>query len=221
MATKSSIIGYGDLALFEKLISRINEEFKSNPRYKDSLNSIDISVRNDGVYDMTIDTKYYRFECELHLTSSESDLKAKIENKLDDSTTIEGIIVAHCEQSSKSIKSARFEQFRDHPDLGALCLLIHFGGLTDAAKREAKNEMAKLNEDFVEFELSLEEQEKNGKEKESDDEDEDEFSSLDELINCFFVHSWENMKRKTANDKEKNKNGNSDSIMLLLFNNCY
>ena len=217
----SLIVGYGEVEVFEKLIERINHEFKTNPRYQRSVNSIDIRVRADtldSVFDMIIDTRYYTFECELHVTSNENDLRTKLVEKRDSSHTIEGLIVALDHNNSTTlcpstlIKSANLGDLADD---AALNLLVHVGAVDPSVKLKVKQEMEKkLNDEILEFELHLdntvqvnkklqeerEEKESCGEirgENEEEEEEEEDFSTLDELINCLFVHNWQNMDRKT------------------------
>lgn len=235
----SVILGYGELAVFEKLIARINHEFKTNPRYQRSVNSIDIRVRTaeplDTVFDMIIDTKYYTFECELHVSSNEKDLRTKLTEKRH-SMTVEGLIIAidHSNSSTSSsppssssrecpatnlIKSANlshvFQEQRILDDSFGLSLLVHVGAADPNVKELAKKEMEKINEDFQEFELHLDNtaqvnrSRENSKEQEGDEDEEedeeDDFSTLDELINTLFVHNWANMNRKSEKESHTKK----------------
>lgn len=214
---KSSLIGYGELVLFKNLINRINQEFASNRKYKNSLNTISITAQNgtESAYDVRIDTKYYTHECELHLVSSESEFSAKLAEKSDAALhEIEGLIVLLADGGAlKFPKAIQLDKYQD-TNLGRLSILIHVGLVDSATKKEAKNEISKLNEDFYEFELTslnedsipIEIKEKND---DDSDEEDDEFSVLDELINCLFVHDWINMVRKTEKESSlRFKSGN-------------
>lgn len=247
------ILGYGELAVFEKLIARINHEFKTNPRYQRSVNSIDIRVRTaeplDTIFDMIIDTKYYTFECELHVTSNEKDLRTKLTEKRH-STTVEGLIIAldHNNSSTSSpssslpscpatnlIKSANlshvFQEQRILDDSFGLSLLVHVGAADPNVKELAKKEMEKINEDFQEFELYLDNtaqvnrsretsKDQEGEEYEDDDDDEeedDDFSTLDELINTLFVHNWANMNRKSEKESHTKKEPIGSNLYFPVY----
>lgn len=236
----SLIVGYGELTVFEKLVAHINNEFKTNPRYQRSVNSIDIRMRTDTVdtvFDIVIDTKYYTFESELHVASNEKDLRTKLLEKRA-STTIEGLIVAldHASTSAvlpppcfikSAINIAEFrETFVDSKN-GGLNLLVHVGTTDPNIKKTAKQEMEKISEEVLEFELYLDNTAKTNtlidKEKENLDEDEEEeeeeedFSALDELINCLFVHNWVNMDRKNEKDLHKHRKELNRNLRFFIF----
>lgn len=215
----SLIVGYGEFTVFEKLVARINHEFKTNPRYQRSVNSIDIRMRadtTDTVFDIVIDTKYYTFECELHVASNEKDLRTKLLEKRA-SNTIEGLIVALDYNSSttainvpaphfikSAVNMAEFKETFVDSETGGLNVLVHVGTGDPHVKKTAKQELEKIGDEILEFELYLDNtatataaqvNNKNGVDNEEEEEEED-FSALDELINCLFVHNWVNMNRK-------------------------
>lgn len=192
----TTLIGLGDFEFLKKLIDKINEEFKSNSKYKNSLNSIDIASTSESdnrLFEIKIDTKYYNLRCELVLVAFES-LDALKLNK----NEIEGIVVV-LSKSTSPLSLANLERLKEFN--AGLNLLIWNDLSDEAIKKSLKDEVEKnLSEELIELEFKNNLVEQTSL---SGDEDEDEFSELDELINCLLVHNWLNMSLKVTLTENK------------------
>lgn len=213
----SNILGFGNLDLFKSLINKINNEFKTNETYKNSLNQIEIVQTNatdSCMFKIKINTKYYDLDLNLELISTdldENDLKLKLDKYLsnrDDlvKSSIQGILILVDKEKFDFVSSNLFESVlnkNNENDDSSSCLNILILNEFDKLINEKVELFLDKYEDFVSIKLNLNEDTK--------EEQDDEFSGLDELINSFLVHSWTDMILKSDKKSQKSEQGEENN----------
>jgi hypothetical protein len=220
--TSPNIIAFGNLNEYKKLFHLLNNEFLNNVAYKNKPNQISINAtapENVNSYEIKIRTKYYDSDLSLEIFPlNELDIK------IDDKTIVENLegVFLLVSQSSdheliKNSKSCK-NFFKSKENYLNILITNNY---SDIISQEKVNHFLNQCENFVEIKLELNQDHLSS--KEDSDNDESDFTSLDELINLFFVNNWSKrtlksekasnkIKEPEALNKEENKNAKEEII---------
>lgn len=218
-----TLLALGDANLYSILFDKINTQFSTSQTYKNKPNQIQIS---NNLF--KINTKYYDHSLVYDLVGL-SELKSKLESiKTQDSFCLEGVfILLSNNQDLELLNLDLLEQFMK---LNEDC----FSVLVLNEKHDIKTEDLKMFQnkfqDLIEIKINFSENAAKEAEAETEadsDDDESDFSDLDELINCLFVHNWSNMTLKAeckakepkreeikANENEPSKSSASNDAII-------
>lgn len=190
---RPTIYAIGSSDSYKSLFSRINSEFKSNSKYIDSPNKLNIldSSSERAAYTLQITTKYYDLDLDLVVLSPE-DCASKLET-----VNLEGILLfLNKESPNQNATEFLLKIFDENFE-------IFKSIIRDGSNFEEVIENFKSIEDVIQINLT---------EDPSENDDNEVFSDLDELINSIFVHSWSNIELK--DEKSNVKTSVADEIEL-------
>jgi len=203
LTNHSDIIAFGSANEYKKMFQILNNEFTTNETYKNKPNQIKINPKtkeNENLFEINIMTKYYDSDLSLEIFQF-NEIEAKLDViKLEDN--LEGVFFlisqnADLELLSNSKSCENFFKSKEN------CLNILITNDSDKISRERVKSFLNQFENFLEIKLDLNQD--TIKIQDDSDNDESDFTSLDELINLFFVHTWSNMRLKSENHPNKIK----------------
>jgi hypothetical protein len=191
------IIAFGDSNDYRRMFEILNNQFTTNETYKNKPNQIKFNLKttnNENLFEMNITTKYYDSELIIE-TFSFDELETELD-KNNQGSNKDGVFILVSQNTDielllNSKTSCEFFKSKEN----ALNILIRND--SNKINQEKVESFLYKFENFIEIKLELN-QNKFERKDDSENDDETDFTSLDELINLFFVHTWSNMRLKSG-----------------------
>lgn len=178
------ILCLGDRNQFHGLFDRINKQSG-----QDTSNRIDISFENKSL--VRIDTKYYTIELDFKILS---DKELDKESKPENIQKIQAVLVLVDKNNYNFVNSDKvanfFEKLYKEEQTESILSIL----LSNNVNCESCTDVSSFLEKYEHFtNIKL------------DDQENEDFSSIEELINSFYVHSWSGMSLKSEKKTETRK----------------
>lgn len=191
------IIAFGNSNDYRRVFEILNNQFTTNETYKNKPNQIKFNpktTKNENLFELSITTKYYDSDLIIE-TFSFDELETELD-KNNQRSNLDGAFFLISQSTDIELllnSKACFNFFKSKEN--TLNILIINGSNT--INQEKVESFLNKFENFIEIKLQLN-QDKFERKDDSDNDDETDFTSLDELINLFFVHTWSNMRLKSG-----------------------
>lgn len=188
LSNQSQIVALGDINSYRQLFEKINTKYES------ASNSLTIRSKLEettlkNCFQIRIRTKYYDLDSDLVVISTTEEV-----SNLDDVEDLEGVFILL--NSNDEIYYFQNDSIRKLLNENEACFKAV---LFNATTNDEIRDLVDTYENLICVDL---------KPNESDqDESDQDFDGLDEFVNSLFVHSWPNLKMKSASNVNKQSNG--------------
>lgn len=200
---QTTLVALGVESDCKKLFTKINDLFRIDKKYKNTLNKLNIIDTNDRISDakfkMEITTKYYDLTIIIIVINPKNIDIEVLNKKLENS---EGVLMFLNKENSSLYDMDQLSSFftkLNEKENSFKSLILDENEVTSNERSDDLLSKIRAKIDEIEELVTINQYSDLSDDKKEDEEDK--YTDLDELINCIFVHSWSNIELKS----EKNE----------------